>query len=97
MLRSFIEQRPADPFPKYALALEHRNAGAFEEAWAAFQVLLERHPDYAPGYLHAGNTLVSLGRRDEARAVYERGIEVCRRVGDAHAGGELEGALAALG
>jgi tetratricopeptide (TPR) repeat protein len=95
-LKSFIAQRPDDPFPKYALALEYKNAARLEEAREAFEVLVAAHPAYTPAYLHAGNTLVALGRVADARAVYQRGIEACARAGDAHARGELEGALGTL-
>ena len=96
MLRAFIAQRPADPFPHYGLALEHKNAGQLEEAWAVFADLMEKHPTYTAAYLHAGNTAVALGRIEDARAVYTRGIEACVKAGDAHARGEIEGALAGL-
>jgi tetratricopeptide (TPR) repeat protein len=95
-LRSFIAQRPADPFPRYALALEFRNAGQLEEAREAFEALMAAHPGYTAAYLHAGQNLVALGRAPEARLVYQRGLEACARAGDAHARGELESALAAL-
>jgi tetratricopeptide (TPR) repeat protein len=97
MLRAFIAQRPADPFPHYGLALEHKNAGRLEEAWAVFGELMEKHPTYVAAYLHAGNTAVALGKVEEARVVYARGIEACVKAGDGHARGELEGALAGLG
>lgn len=97
MLKAFIQQRPDDPFPKYALALEYRNAGALADASALFETLMAAHPDYTATYLHAGQTLVSLGRRDEARRVFEAGVAACGRAGDTHARGELEGALASLG
>jgi tetratricopeptide (TPR) repeat protein len=96
MLRAFIAQRPNDPFPRYGLALEHKNAGQLEEAWSVFAALMQAHPTYTAAYLHAGNTALALGRVEEARAVYARGIEACQKAGDAHARGELEGALAAL-
>jgi tetratricopeptide (TPR) repeat protein len=96
LLQGFIAQRPQDPFPKYALALELKNGGELARAWEMFQALLAGHPEYTATYLHAGNTLLALGRRDEARDVYTRGITVCGRVGDAHARGELETALAAV-
>jgi tetratricopeptide (TPR) repeat protein len=96
LLRGFIEQRPDDPFPRYALALEYKNAGQLELAWETFSTLMKSHGDYVAAYLHAGNTLVALGRVPEARAVFERGIEACTRRGDAHARGEIEGALALL-
>jgi thioredoxin-like negative regulator of GroEL len=95
-LKGFIAQRPDDPFPRYALALEYKNAGRLEEARETFAALMAAHPRYTPAYLHAGNTLVALGRTDEARAVYRAGIEACGPAGDAHARGELEGALATL-
>lgn len=96
-LRAFIAQRPRDPFPRYALALEYKNANRVEEACALFNGLMTEDPDYTATYLHAGNLLVALGLRDEARATYQSGIAACARRGDTHARGELEGALAALG
>ncbi len=96
LLRGFIAQRPQDPFPRYALALEHKNAGDLTAAWQAFDELMQSHGDYTPAYLHAGNTLVALGRRADARTVYERGVQACVRVGDGHAKGELEQALASV-
>jgi tetratricopeptide (TPR) repeat protein len=92
-LRAFAEARPQDPFPRYALALEHRNAGSHPEALAVFRELIAAHPDYVPAYLHAGNTLTSLGDHAEAKAVWRSGVEVARRKGDLHAAGELEAAL----
>jgi len=97
MLQSFIAQKPRDPFPRYALALEHKNAGRLDEAEAQFAELMTLDPNYVPAYLHAGNVLLALGRRDEARATYQAGIVAAVRAGDTHARGELEGALAALG
>ena len=95
-LLGFIQQKPEDPFPRYALALEYKNGGRLDDARATFDALMTSHPDYTAAYLHAGNTLVALGLRDQARDVYQRGVEVCARRGDTHARGELEGALSAL-
>lgn len=97
MLKSFIAQRPGDPFPQYGLAMEYKNAGDLAAAWDTFKTLIEAHGDYVAAYLHAGNTLVALGRLAEARAVYEQGLAACARKGDSHAHGELSGALASLG
>ncbi|HET9619992.1 MAG TPA: hypothetical protein VFP84_01405 [Kofleriaceae bacterium] len=95
--KSFIARSPADPFPRYGLAMEHRSRGELAEAWTAFSELLDQFPDYVPTYLMAGGTLVSLDRKDEAQAIYRRGIEVASRKGDGHARGELESALHELG
>lgn len=96
MLQTFIAQKPRDPFPRYALALEYKNAGRLDEAQAAFAELSTLDPNYVPAYLHAGNLLVALGRREEARATYQAGITAATRAGDTHARGELEGALGSL-
>jgi tetratricopeptide (TPR) repeat protein len=97
LLEGFIKAKPTDPFPRYALALEHKNAGNLEEAWRVFEALMAAHADYTPAYLHAGNTLVSLGRTEEAKVIYARGVDVSARVGDGHAAGELQQALGLLG
>lgn len=94
VFKSFIARSPADPFPRYGLAMEHKTRGELAEAWAAFSELIDGFPDYVPSYLMAGGTLAKLGRRDEAIEIYRRGIEVATRKGDSHARGELESALA---
>jgi tetratricopeptide (TPR) repeat protein len=95
-LKKFIAAHPNDPFPRYGLAQEYKNAGQLAEARAEFDILMRDHPDYTAAYLHAGNVLLALGARDEARATFERGIEVCRRRGDGHAMSELAGALSSF-
>jgi predicted Zn-dependent protease len=96
VLRAFAAQRPQDPFPRYGLAMELKSAGDSLGAWEAFEALIGEHPDYIASYAPAGETLVALGRTDEARAVYTKGIEACTRKNDAHMRGNLEDALAAL-
>jgi predicted Zn-dependent protease len=91
--KSFIARSPADPFPRYGLAMEHKVRGDLAHAWAAFSDLLENFPDYVPTYLMAGGTLSGLGRKAEAAAVYRKGVEVATRKADPHARGELESAL----
>ena len=91
--RSFIAKSPSDPFPRYGLAMEHKGRGEHAEAWTVFQELVEKFPDYVPTYLMAGGTLIALGRKDEAAAIFRQGIEVATRRGDQHARGELESAL----
>jgi len=92
----FVEANPKEPFPRYGLAIELKNTNRLEEAERVFSELLNRFPDYTPAYLHAGNVLRELGRKDDAVKVYRAGVEACVRKRDAHAQGELETALAAL-
>jgi predicted Zn-dependent protease len=96
-LRTFAAQRPKDPFPRYALAMELKGAGEPKEAWAIFEALIAEHPDYVASYSPAGDVLVALGRAEDARMVYRKGIDVCARHGEAHIRANLEEALAEAG
>ena|SRR5688572_12544119 len=97
-LMQFVETSPGDPFPRYGLAMELKNTGRLDEAQRAFAELVSKFPDYIPAYLHAGNVLVELGRRDEAAETYRAGMAACgrKRPPDSHALGELQAALASL-
>lgn len=96
-LQRFAEEHPEDPFPRYALALEHRRRGDTEAALDCFDALRRDFPEYLPQYLMHGQILEAAGRVEEARAAYEQGIALAARQGEAHAQTELEEALAALG
>ena len=96
-LQELLEANPDDCFLRYGLAQEHIKAGEQIEAIAQFEKILEISPDYQAAYYHAGKTFEKLGRADDARSIYQRGLEVSTRTGDAHAGSELEAALSELG
>ena len=74
ILQSMVEQKPADAFARYGLAMELVNTGKPEEAVGQFAQLLEHNPNYAAGYFHGGPTPDKLGRTDEGRQLYSRGI-----------------------
>jgi tetratricopeptide (TPR) repeat protein len=97
VLKSMVAQDPKNAFARYGLALEYVNSGRPDDAIAEFHSLLEANPDYAAGYYHAGRTLEGMGRTDEAREMYERGIAVTTRTGDAHTRSELQAALDVCG
>jgi predicted Zn-dependent protease len=97
MLRALVTQGSTDPFIHYGLAMELRTAGQIEEACRIFQALLQSHPDYIPAYAPAADTLVGLGRGQDARALCRQGIEHCARKGQSHARDQLQTALDALG
>ena len=97
ILKSMVEQNPGDAFGRYGLAMEYVNSGQLEPAVEQFRALLEHNPNYAAGYFHGGQTLEKLGRTDDAKDLYRRGIAVTSASGDGHTRSELEGALAMLG
>lgn len=93
ILKNMLEQNPRDSFARYGLAMEYANSGDLESAVAEFRALLEFNSDYAAAYFHGGQTLEKLGRLEEARLSYEKGIEVTSRTGDQHTRSELQAAL----
>lgn len=97
MLKGMVSQSPGDSFLRYGLAMEYRNGGDLEGAVREFRALIDLNPDYSPAYFHGGQTLEKLGRTEEARALYEAGVEVTRRKGDQHALAEMQAALDLVG
>jgi tetratricopeptide (TPR) repeat protein len=96
ILKLMVEQKPADSFARFGLAMEYRNAGDLEAAMGEFRALMAANPDYSPAYFHGGQTLERMGRIPEAREVYLQGIEAATRGGDQHARSEMQGALEML-
>ena len=95
-LKAFLEANPDDCFVRYGLAQEYVKQDALEEAIAEFHRILQINPDYQAAYYHAGKTYQKLGRNEEARSIFQRGVETSLRTGDLHARGELEAALSEL-
>ncbi|MBZ5609880.1 MAG: tetratricopeptide repeat protein [Acidobacteriia bacterium] len=93
ILKTMLAQNPRDSFARYGLAMEYANNGELESAVAEYRALLEHNPDYAAAYFHGGQALEKLGRLDEARDTYQKGIEVTSRTGDQHTRSELQAAL----
>ena len=96
-LLNLVEQNPADSFMRYGLAMEYRNTGNLEAAVEEFRKLMTADPDYAPAYFHGGQALERLGRLEEARECYLKGVDVTTRKGDLHARDEMRAALELLG
>ena len=96
MLESMAQARPDDPFPSYGLAMELVKLGRLDAAKSTFADLVERHSGYVPAYLMFGNLLVKRGELAEAASILDRGIDVARAAGEAHALDELQAARAEL-
>ena len=88
-----VAQNPADAFARYGLAMELMKGGELDKAVTEFRALLEHNPDYAAAYFHGGQVLEKMGDVEQARALYEKGIEVTSRTGDGHTRSELQAAL----
>jgi tetratricopeptide (TPR) repeat protein len=95
-LQEMLKADPKNQLASYGLATELANLGRLEDATAQFERLLADHPDYCYGYFHGGRTLEKLGRLEEARAMWRRGLEAAARTGDQHAQSEIQQALDAI-
>jgi predicted Zn-dependent protease len=97
MLTEILAGNPEDAFARYGLALEYSKTGQIEQALQEFKTLLEKNPDYTPGYFMAAQTLAGANRIAEAKRMLVDGITSARRTGNAHAQGEMTAMLEELG
>ncbi|MFN6050298.1 MAG: hypothetical protein ACK47R_05680 [Planctomycetia bacterium] len=88
-----LREDPKDAFLLYGLAMEHLGQNEESQAEKVFADLIQRNPEYPPGYLQLGQLQARLGKEEQARLTYQSGIAVARKVGDAHAAGEMENFL----
>jgi Tfp pilus assembly protein PilF len=96
ILKQMVGQDPGNSFARYGLAMEYTNTGELALAVGEFETLIAHDANYSAAYYHGGQALEKLGRIDEARAVYEKGVEATQRNGDAHTRSEIEAALSLL-
>jgi tetratricopeptide (TPR) repeat protein len=94
ILKQLLEQNPTSTFARYGLAMEYVKSGQLETAVTEFEAVAAADPGYSAAYYHGGQALEKLGRLDDARGLYRRGIAQTR---DAHASAELQAALDILG
>ena len=96
ILKQMNAENANNSFARYGLGMEYVKSGDLVQAVAEFRTLLERDNNYSAAYFHGGQALEKLGRIEDARAMYEKGIEVTTGNGDAHTRSEIEGALRLL-
>jgi predicted Zn-dependent protease len=96
MLSDILNSNSEDTFARYGLAMEYSKAGQVEEALQQFKTLIDKNPDYAPGYFMAAQTLAKAGRVDEAKRWLADGVSAASRTGNAHAQSEMTAMLEEL-
>jgi tetratricopeptide (TPR) repeat protein len=96
-LQAMLAQDPNNAFARYGLAMEYANNGDLARAAAEYEALLLANPAYVAAYFHAGQTLEKLGKLEEARQMYTRGVEASTKAGDLHTRSEIQAALDLLG
>lgn len=96
-LRRMLEKRPDDARARFGLAAEYEKAGRWEDAVRELRAYLEGADDQGNAWGRLGKALLELGRDDEARAAYRRGIEAAGRHGHPSMAAEFEETLEEIG
>jgi tetratricopeptide (TPR) repeat protein len=77
-----LADNPNNPTGLLALANEYEKAGRSEDEAAVLERYLTIHADdEGNAYARLGHVLADLGRKDEARTAYEKGISQSERHG----------------
>ena len=92
-LNEFLAREPNDSFTRYALALEYAGQGETDRCATLLQEVIKLDPKYIPAYQQLGYSYQKLDRRDDAIAIFKRGIQVAVEQGDSHARSEMQEAL----
>jgi Tfp pilus assembly protein PilF len=95
-LKEFLIKTPDDAFLNYALAIEYVGMGIDADAKLLFERLLETQPAYSATYYHLGKLYEREGRKNDAEAIYRKGIALTMKSREQHAMAELQNALANL-
>jgi predicted Zn-dependent protease len=95
-LEEFLAESPDDPELRYAMAMEHLSLGDDERAVQCLRDLTAACPKYVPAFQMLGQTLLRLGREDEATAALRQGMAAAQQTGNAHALSEIQGLLDSL-
>jgi tetratricopeptide (TPR) repeat protein len=94
--RAMVAKNPANPLARFGLANEAYKERMYEEARENYEAYLATADDEGNAYGKLAEVLHALGRTDDARAAYARGIEAARRFGHAGMVNDLEARLEEL-
>jgi tetratricopeptide (TPR) repeat protein len=93
MLTEILAQHPTDAFTRYGLAMAYSAEGKSDEALREFATAIEHNPDYVPAFQMSAQTLLKLGRTDEARQRLKDGLDAAARTNNGHAASEMQAML----
>jgi predicted Zn-dependent protease len=97
MLTEILAEHPTDAFTRYGLAMAYAAEGRTDEALREFATTIQHNPDYVPAFQMSAQTLLKLGRTDEARQRLNEGLTAAGRTNNAHAASEMQAMLDDIG
>jgi tetratricopeptide (TPR) repeat protein len=80
-LKRMAEARPEDPRARFGLALEYERLERWDDVVSELEAYLALADDEGNAFGRLGKALLHLGRDEEARAAYRRGIDAAYRHG----------------
>ena len=80
-LERMLEKRPEDSRVRFALAVEYLNGSRTEDGVRELRAYLEASDDEGNAWGRLAAALLDLGRPDEAREAYRKGIAAAERFG----------------
>ncbi len=92
-----LADNPDNPMGLLALANEYNKAARYEDEAVVLERYVATHEDEGNAYMRLGEALSRLGREDEARAAYERGIGQAEKFGHGGMAEDLRMAITGLG
>ena len=92
-LRRMVERDPGDTRARFGLAAEYERMGRWEEVVRELEGYLELAEDEGNAWGRLGHALRQLGRDEEARSAYLKGIAAATRHGHPSMAAEFEETL----
>ncbi|OGE23393.1 MAG: hypothetical protein A2V51_05385 [Candidatus Dadabacteria bacterium RBG_19FT_COMBO_40_33] len=92
-LKALVEKNPDNPLGRYGLANEYLKLEMYEEAIEQIEAYLKLKDDQGAVYRMLGEALLKLGRKEEAKEAYKKGIEAAHRHGHPGMAAEFEETL----
>ena len=92
-LKALVEKNPDNPLGRYGLANEYLKLEIYEEAIEQIEAYLKLKDDQGAVYRMLGEALLKLGRKEDAKEAYKKGIEAAHRHGHPGMAAEFEETL----
>ena len=93
LLTGILAEHPTDAFTRYGLAMAYSAEGKNDDALREYATTIQHNPDYVPAFQMSAQTLLKLGRTDEARHRLTDGLAAAARTHNDHAASEMQAML----
>jgi Tfp pilus assembly protein PilF len=96
-LSDMVDSDPDDPLTRYLLGMEYMHLGDHSNAVAAFRTCIALKPNYTAAVRMLADAYRKSGDLKNARAMYEKAIQVAGRTGDLQVKKEAQAILKKMG